>query len=78
MLTLFSANMTYGPFGGVSGRDFIAVQSMDGMVSVFEHDAHAFSRFLPNFLLPGPLCYVAKMDSFVTCIHIDSLVVIST
>lgn len=26
----------------------------------------AFSRFLNNFLVPGPLCYVPKIDSFVT------------
>ncbi len=59
--------MAYGPFGGVSGKDFIAVQSMDGVLSIFEQDHPAFSRFLPNFLLPGPLCYVPKIDSFVTC-----------
>jgi len=35
---------------------------------VFEHGAHAFSRRLPSakFLLPGPLCYVPKTDSFLT------------
>lgn len=35
---------------------------------MFEHGAHAFSRQLPsdNFLLPGPLCYVPKTDSFLT------------
>jgi Bardet-Biedl syndrome 9 protein len=38
-----------------------------GLLSVFEQDCHAFSRFLPNFLLPGPLCYVPKIDAFVTC-----------
>jgi Bardet-Biedl syndrome 9 protein len=34
---------------------------------VYEQDCLAFSRFLPNFLLPGPLCYVGKIDAFVTC-----------
>ena len=37
------------------------------MLSVYEQDCLAFARFLPNFLLPGPLCYVAKIDAFVTC-----------
>ena len=48
------------------GRDFICVQSMDGTVSVYEQETFAFSRFLPGALLPGPLCYVPKTDSFVT------------
>ena len=48
------------------GRDFICVQSMDGTVSVFEQESFAFSRFLPGALLPGPIKYVPKMDSFVT------------
>ncbi|CAH1790036.1 unnamed protein product [Owenia fusiformis] len=56
----------YGPFGGVKGRDFICVQSMDGTISVFEQESFAFSRFLPGALLPGPLVYLAKTDSFIT------------
>jgi len=37
-------------------------------LAVFEHGAHAFSRQLPSdkYLLPGPLCYVPKTDSFLT------------
>ena len=27
---LMIQDMAYGPFGGVAGRDFLAVQSMDG------------------------------------------------
>lgn len=60
-------NFCFGPFGGVYGKDFICVQSMDGQLSFLEQENFAFSRFLPNFLVPGPLCYVAKIDSFVTC-----------
>lgn len=33
---------------------------------MFEQDAHAFTRRLGTPLLPGPLCYVARTDSFVT------------
>jgi len=59
-------NMCYGSFGGVYGKDYIAVQSMDGQLSFFEQESFAFSRFLPNALVPGALTYVAKTDSFVT------------
>ena len=44
----------------------MCVQSMDGMLSFFEQESYAFGRFLPGFLLPGPLRYVKKIDSFVT------------
>ena len=43
------------------------MQSMDGQLTVYEHESVAFSRFLHNFLLPGPLCYAGGMDSFITC-----------
>ena len=49
-----------------SDRDFMCVQSMDGMLSFFEQESYAFGRFLPGFLLPGPLSYIAKTDSFLT------------
>ena len=47
-------------------RDFICVQSMDGICYFFEQESQAFQRYLVNFLVPGPLCYVAKTDCFVT------------
>ena len=43
------------------------MQSYDGQLSLFEQERFAFARFLPNFLVPGPLCYCAQLDSFVTC-----------
>eukprot|EP00727_Mastigamoeba_balamuthi_P004625 m51a1_g14160 putative protein pthb1 (588) ;mRNA; r:62345-66135 len=58
-------NFTYGPFAGVYDKDLLCVQSMDGMLSFFEQDVFAFGRFVSGFLLPGPLCYVAKSDAFV-------------
>ncbi|XP_058878862.1 protein PTHB1 isoform X2 [Acipenser ruthenus] len=61
-----ACNMAYGPFGGVKGRDFICIQSMDGMLVFFEQESYAFGRFLPGFLLPGPLCYIARTDTFIT------------
>eukprot|EP01029_Cantina_marsupialis_P027768 TRINITY_DN7737_c0_g1_i1.p1 TRINITY_DN7737_c0_g1~~TRINITY_DN7737_c0_g1_i1.p1 ORF type:complete len:875 (+),score=267.96 TRINITY_DN7737_c0_g1_i1:112-2736(+) len=62
-----AANMISGPFGGVRDKDYICVQSMDGQLSFFEHDRHAFTRVLPNCLIPGPLAYCEKTDSIITC-----------
>ncbi|XP_076795835.1 protein PTHB1 isoform X3 [Arvicanthis niloticus] len=70
-----ACNMTYGPFGGIKGRDLICIQSMDGMLMVFEQESYAFGRFLPGFLLPGPLAYSARTDSFITvssCRQVES------
>jgi Bardet-Biedl syndrome 9 protein len=39
---------------------------MDGICAFYEQEAAAFSRYLVNFLLPGPLCFIPKIDSFVT------------
>ncbi|KAF6301482.1 Bardet-Biedl syndrome 9 [Rhinolophus ferrumequinum] len=68
-------NMTYGSFGGVKGRDLICIQSMDGMLMVFEQESYAFGRFLPGSLLPGPLAYSSRTDSFITvssCRQVES------
>uniref|UniRef100_A0A663E2D3 Bardet-Biedl syndrome 9 n=1 Tax=Aquila chrysaetos chrysaetos TaxID=223781 RepID=A0A663E2D3_AQUCH len=70
-----ACNMTYGPFGGVKGRDLICIQSMDGMLMLFEQESYAFGRFLPGFLLPGPLTYNSRTDSFITvssCRQVES------
>ncbi|XP_073406056.1 protein PTHB1 isoform X1 [Dendrobates tinctorius] len=70
-----ACNMTHGPFGGVKGRDLICIQSMDGMLMFFEQESYAFGRSLPGFLLPGPLRYSPKTDSFVTvssCRQVES------
>lgn len=61
-----ACNMTYGPFGGIKGRDLICIQSMDGMLMLFEQESYSFGRFLPGFLLPGPLTYSSRTDSFIT------------
>ncbi|XDV41008.1 hypothetical protein PO909_009955 [Leuciscus waleckii] len=61
-----ACNMTYGPFGGVTGHHYICIQSMDGMLMFFEQESYGFGRFLPGFLLPGPLSYCVRTDSFIT------------
>ncbi|XP_060637613.2 protein PTHB1 isoform X2 [Anolis sagrei] len=68
-------NMTYGPFGGIKGRDLICIQSVDGMLMLFEQESYSFGRFLPGFLLPGPLTYSSRTDSFITissCRQVES------
>lgn len=59
-------NMTAGPFGGLYDRDFLCVQSVDGLLSFFEQNRPSFSVRLPGFVLPGPICYVEKTDCVVT------------
>lgn len=58
--------MTFGQFGGAH-MDYICVQSMDGELCVYEQETLAFARYLPNFLLPGPLVYCRQTDSLLTC-----------
>uniref|UniRef100_A0A671VMP5 Bardet-Biedl syndrome 9 n=1 Tax=Sparus aurata TaxID=8175 RepID=A0A671VMP5_SPAAU len=61
-----ACNMTYGTFGGVTGHHSLCIQSMEGMLMFFEQDSYSFGRFLPGFLLPGPLVYNPRTDSFLT------------
>lgn len=64
--------MCKGPFGGYNissnsqPHEYICVQSMDGMLSVYEYESYSLSCFLPKVLIPGPLKYVPKTDSFIT------------
>ena len=62
--------MCKGPFGGMSSNsephEYICVQSMDGMLSVFEYESFSLSCFIPKVLIPAPLKYIAKTDCFVT------------
>ena len=59
-------NMCCGTFGG-SERDSICVQSMDGKLQLLEGNSCAFCRRLVTCLVPGPLCYVPRLEAFVTC-----------
>ncbi len=47
-------------------RDLLCVQSIDATLSLFEQDNFAFTRFLPNSLLSGPLVYAPQSDIFIT------------
>ncbi|XP_039292520.1 protein PTHB1 [Nilaparvata lugens] len=62
-------SLLVGAFGGVRGRDFTCIQSLDGTLTFYEQETLAFERSLPagTFLLPGPIVYVTQSDTFVTC-----------
>ncbi len=40
---------------------------MDGALVFFDRKNVGVTRFLPDFLLPGPLCYAADVDCIITC-----------
>ena len=52
-----AANFVHAPFGGAQGPN-VCVQSRDGALLFLGRNAIAFERFLPGFLLPGPLAYL--------------------
>uniref|UniRef100_A0A1B6CDQ0 Protein PTHB1 n=1 Tax=Clastoptera arizonana TaxID=38151 RepID=A0A1B6CDQ0_9HEMI len=54
-----------GPFGGVNGRDFTCILSLDGTLLFLEQETYALHRSLPCFLLPSYFTYVPQTDSFI-------------
>ena len=70
--TAFS--MCKGSFGGLGSssphterHEYICVQSMDGMLSVYEHESFSLSCFLPKVLLPGKNKRLFKRNLARTC-----------
>lgn len=61
----FGQTAVSSPSTRSSGRDFICVLSLDGTLAFYEQEFFSFSRFLPNFLIPGPFDYLSETDSFV-------------
>jgi len=61
-----ACNFCTGAFGGTYGHALLCVQSMDGLLSIFEQGRLLFERKLSRFLLPGPLVYCAKGDLLLT------------
>ncbi|EGD77754.1 hypothetical protein PTSG_08843 [Salpingoeca rosetta] len=60
-----AANFVPGRFGGAV-KDVICVQSMDGALSFYNHGRLGLVRFVPDFLVPGPLCYLQHADAIIT------------
>ena len=49
-----------------AGQETVAVQSMDGQLALFTAAGHAFTSFILDFLIPGPLCHLRWMDAIAT------------
>lgn len=63
---LIISHLSLSFFCDLTAADLIGVQSVDGVLSVFDRESHAFDRPLPGALLPGPFVYIEQTDSFVT------------
>ncbi|CAK9798649.1 Protein PTHB1 [Anthophora quadrimaculata] len=62
-LAKFPASLTIGAFGGVRGRDFLCVQSLDGTLLFYEQEVFAFSQVLRNRLLAQPIVYQSMAEN---------------
>ncbi|CAF0861236.1 unnamed protein product [Rotaria sordida] len=66
-------NMCKGQFGSggrgnkdSSNYEYICVQTLDGVLFVFEHERQSMVKSLPHTYLPGPICYLSRSDAIVT------------
>ncbi|KRX21220.1 Protein PTHB1 [Trichinella nelsoni] len=59
-------NMISGSLNDHDDSNFICVQSLDGVLYIFEQEMNAFSHYLPDFILPGPLCFSNEVNLFLT------------
>jgi len=65
-------NMCKGLFGGERGgkestnHEYICVQTLDGVLYVFENERQSMAKSLPNTYLPGPIAYLSRHDAFLT------------
>ncbi|CAF3434621.1 unnamed protein product [Rotaria sp. Silwood1] len=66
-------NMCKGQFGSggrgnkeSSNYEYICVQTLDGVLYVFEHERQSMVKSLPNTYLPGPICYLSRSDAIIT------------
>lgn len=49
-----------------SNHEYICVQTLDGVLFVFEYERQSMVKSLPNTYLPGPICYLSRLDAFLT------------
>ena len=47
-------------------HDYLCVQTLDGVLFVFEYERQSMVKSLPNTYLPGPLAYLSRLDAFLT------------
>ena len=58
--------MVQGPFGRTVGHELVCIQSMDGVLTILDHNEVLFSCTLSNFVLPGPIGYNPRTDTIIT------------
>ena len=58
-----SHSMIIGRFGKTNDQ-LVCVQSLDGRLTFFDFSGEVLHYNLPNFLLPGPLVYIFRTDTF--------------
>ncbi len=58
--------MIIGPFGRTVDHELLCIQSMDGVLTILDHNDMLFSCNLSNFVLPGPMGYNPRTDALVT------------
>ena len=60
-------NFASGSFGHIE-YNMVCVQSMDGLLTIADHNSILYRSFFPQnqFLLPGPLTYCAYRDTLLT------------
>ncbi|KAI3379645.1 hypothetical protein SNEBB_009966 [Seison nebaliae] len=59
-------NFCTGYFGRNKYKEFICVQSIDGLLLIYCQGTFHFQNFLPKFLIPGPITYLPSNDMIAT------------
>ena len=49
-----------------TNHEYICVQTLDGVLYVFENERQSMAKSLPNTYLPGPIAYLSRHDAFLT------------
>ena len=65
LLSHTSYDMIIGRFGRIN-NDLICVQSVDGLLQVFDHNSSLLNYYISDTIIPGPLAYVPSTDSILT------------
>lgn len=68
----FAYSFCKGSFGGVKGKDFLCIVHINSTLSMYEQDGIRYECALPSGAsnrdrnIPSVLCYIPRIDSFIT------------
>lgn len=63
----FAFSFCKGHFGGVKGKEFLCIVHINSSLSFYEQEGIAYQSTLPGERnIPSVLCYVPRIDSFIT------------